>query len=49
LPINQVFRGIKEDEGKNARTPANFLTHTSTDPNAHTQESKAFLVKIEKA
>ena len=49
LPIHQGFRGIKEDEGKDARTPANLLTHTVTDPNAHTPESKAFLVKLEKA
>ena len=48
LPIHQGFRGIQEDKGRNARTPANLLTHTATDPNAHTQESKAFLVKIEK-
>ena len=47
LPIHQGFRGIQEDKGRNARTPANLLTHTATDPNAHTQESKAFLVKIE--
>ncbi len=48
LPIHQGFRGIDEDEGRNARTPANLLTHAVTDPNAHTPESKAFLVKIEK-
>src|SRR5450759_3334344 len=47
LPIHQGFRGIKEDEGRNARTPANLLTPAVTDPNAHTPESKAFLVKIE--
>jgi formate dehydrogenase major subunit len=49
LPIHQGFRGIGEDEGRNARTPANLLTPAVTDPNAHTPESKAFLVKIEKA
>jgi len=49
LPIHQGFRGIKEDQGKDARTPANLLTPAVTDPNAHTPESKGFLVKIEKA
>ena len=49
LPIHQGFRGIKEDEGKDARTPANFLTPTVTDPNAYTPEFKGFLVKVEKA
>jgi formate dehydrogenase major subunit len=49
LPIHQGFRGIVEDEGRDARTPANLLTPTVTDPNAHTPESKGFLVKIEKA
>jgi len=49
LPIHQGFRGIDEDERRNARTPANLLSPTVTDPNAHTPESKGFLVKIEKA
>jgi formate dehydrogenase major subunit len=49
LPIHQGFRGIQEDEGKDARTPANLLTPAVTDPNAHTPESKGFLVKLEKA
>ncbi len=49
LPIHQGFRGIIEDEGKDARTPANLLTPAVTDPNAHTPESKGFLVKLEKA
>jgi formate dehydrogenase major subunit len=49
LPIHQGFRGIDEDEGRNARTPANLLTPAVTDPNAHTPESKGFLVKVEKA
>jgi formate dehydrogenase major subunit len=49
LPIHQGFRGIVEDAGKDARTPANLLTPAVTDPNAHTPESKGFLVKIEKA
>jgi len=29
LPIHQGFRGIDEDEGRNARTPANLLTPQS--------------------
>ena len=49
LPIHQGFRGIAEDEGRDARTPANLLTPSVTDPNAHTPESKGFLVKVEKA
>jgi formate dehydrogenase major subunit len=49
LPIHQGFRGIDEDEGRNARTPANLLTPAVTDPNAHTPESKGFLVRVEKA
>lgn len=49
LPIHQGFRGIAEDEGKDARTPANLLTPSVCDPNAHTPESKGFLVKVEKA
>jgi formate dehydrogenase major subunit len=49
LPIHQGFRGIQEDAGKDARTPANLLTPAVTDPNAHTPESKGFLVKLEKA
>jgi formate dehydrogenase major subunit len=49
LPIHQGFRGIVEDEHKDARTPANLLTPAVTDPNAHTPESKGFLVKVEKA
>ncbi len=49
LPIHQGFRGIKEDEDKNARTPANYLSPTVVDPNAYTPEFKGFLVKVEKA
>jgi formate dehydrogenase major subunit len=49
LPIHQGFRGIVEDEGRDARTPANLLTPAVADPNAHTPESKGFLVKVEKA
>ena len=48
LPIHQGFRGIAEDEGRDARTPANLLTPAVADPNAHTPESKGFLVRIEK-
>jgi formate dehydrogenase major subunit len=49
LPIHQGFRGIQEDQDKDARTPANLLTPAVVDPNAHTPESKGFLVKVEKA
>ena len=49
LPIHQGFRGIQEDAGRVARTPANLLTPTVVDPNAYTPESKGFLVKVEKA
>jgi formate dehydrogenase major subunit len=48
LPINQGYRGIQEDAGKDARTIANRLTPTVVDPNAHTPEFKGFLVKVEK-
>jgi len=48
LPIHQGFRGIAEDEERDARTPANLLTPAVADPNAHTPESKGFLVRIEK-
>jgi formate dehydrogenase major subunit len=49
IPIHQGYRGIAEDEGKNARTPVNRLTPTVYDPNAYTPEFKGFLVKVEKA
>jgi formate dehydrogenase major subunit len=49
IPIHQGYRGIKEDEGKNAKTLANRLTLAAVDPNAYTPESKGFLVKLEKA
>jgi formate dehydrogenase major subunit len=49
LPIHQGYRGIKEDEDKDARTPANYLSPTVVDPNAYTPEFKGFLVKVEKA
>jgi formate dehydrogenase major subunit len=48
FPIHQGFRGIQEDEGKNARTLANRLSPTVVDPNAFTPEFKGFLVKVEK-
>jgi formate dehydrogenase major subunit len=49
VPIHQGYRGIQEDKARNARTLANRLTPTVTDPNAYTPEFKGFLVKIEKA
>jgi formate dehydrogenase major subunit len=49
IPIHQGYRGIAEDEGKNARTLVNRLTPTVFDPNAYTPEFKGFLVKLEKA
>src|SRR3989442_271233 len=49
FPIHQGYRGIAEDEGKDARTLANLLTPTVFDPNAYTPEFKGFLVKVEKA
>jgi formate dehydrogenase major subunit len=49
IPIHHGYRGIKEDEGKIARTLTNRLTPTVCDPNAYTPEFKGFLVKIEKA
>jgi len=49
IPIHQGYRGIQEDEGRNARTIANRLTPTVIDPNAYTPEFKGFLVKLEKA
>jgi formate dehydrogenase major subunit len=48
LPINQGYRGIQEDAGKDARTIANRLSPSVVDPNAHTPEFKGFLVKVEK-
>jgi formate dehydrogenase major subunit len=48
LPIHQGYRGIQEDKDKDARTLANRLTPTVTDPNAYTPEFKGFLVKLEK-
>jgi formate dehydrogenase major subunit len=49
IPIHQGYRGIAEDEGKDARTLVNLLTPTVYDPNAFTPEFKGFLVKLEKA
>jgi formate dehydrogenase major subunit len=49
IPIHQGYRGIKEDEDKDARTLVNLLTPTVFDPNAYTPEFKGFLVKLEKA
>jgi formate dehydrogenase major subunit len=48
IPIHQGYRGIQEDEGKNARTILNRLSPTVVDPNAFTPEFKGFLVKLEK-
>src|SRR6201998_789880 len=49
FPIHWGYRRIAEDEGKDARTLANLLTPTVTDPNSYTPEFKGFLVKVEKA
>ena len=49
IPIHWGYRGIAEDEGKTAKTPANYLSPTVIDPNAYTPEFKGFLVKLEKA
>jgi formate dehydrogenase major subunit len=49
VPIHWGYRGIAEDEGKTALTPANRLTPTVVDPNAYTPEFKGFLVKVERA
>jgi formate dehydrogenase major subunit len=48
IPFHWGYRGIAEDEGKTSRTLVNALSHTATDPNAHTPEFKGFLVKVEK-
>ena len=48
IPIHWGFRGIAEDEGETAKTPANLITPTVVDPNAFTPEFKGFLVKLEK-
>ena len=48
IPIHWGYRGIAEDEGKTALTPANMLSPGVIDPNAYTPEFKGFLVKLEK-
>ena len=48
VPIHWGYRGIAEDEGKTALTPANLLSPAVIDPNAYTPEFKGFLVKLEK-
>jgi formate dehydrogenase major subunit len=49
IPIHQGYRGIQEDENRNARTLLNRLSPTVVDPNAYTPEFKGFMVKLEKA
>jgi formate dehydrogenase-N alpha subunit len=49
IPIHWGYRGIAEEAGKTALTPANQLSPAAIDPNAYTPEFKGFLVKIEKA
>ena len=49
IPIHWGYRGIAEDEGRTAKTPANLLTPTVFDPDAYTPEFKGFLVKLELA
>ncbi|HLX08437.1 MAG TPA: formate dehydrogenase-N subunit alpha [Thermoanaerobaculia bacterium] len=49
IPIHQGYRGIAEDEERNARTLVNRLSPTVIDPNAYTPEFKGFMVKVEKA
>jgi formate dehydrogenase major subunit len=48
IPIHWAYRGISEDDGKTALTPANLLSPAVIDPNAFTPEFKGFLVKVEK-
>ena len=48
IPIHWGYRGIAEDEGKTAKTPANMLSPAVIDPNAFTPEFKGFLVKVTK-
>jgi formate dehydrogenase major subunit len=48
IPIHWGYRGISEDDGKTALTPANLLSPAVIDPNAYTPEFKGFLVKVEK-
>jgi formate dehydrogenase major subunit len=49
IPIHWGYRGIAEDKGLTALTPANQLSPAAIDPNAYTPEFKGFLVKIERA
>jgi formate dehydrogenase major subunit len=49
IPIHWGYRGIPEDAGKTALTPANLLSPSVIDPNAFTPEFKGFLVKVERA
>jgi formate dehydrogenase major subunit len=49
IPIHWGYRGIAEDAGLTAHTPANLLSPTVIDPNAFTPEFKGFLVKLERA
>src|SRR5258708_8675092 len=49
IPIHQGYRGIQEDQGKDARTVVNRLTPAVFDPNAFTPEFKRVLVKSQKA
>ena len=49
VPIHWGYRGIAEDEGITAKDPANMLSPSMIDANAHTPEFKGFLVKLEKA
>jgi formate dehydrogenase major subunit len=48
IPIHWGYRGISEDDGRTALTPANLLSPAVTDPNAFTPEFKGFLVKVVK-
>ncbi len=48
IPIHWGYRGISEDDGKTALTPANLLSPAVIDPNAYTPEFKGFLVKVER-
>jgi len=48
IPIHWGYRGIAEDAGDTALTPANLLSPAVIDPNAFTPEFKGFLVKLEK-
>ncbi|HSE31587.1 MAG TPA: formate dehydrogenase-N subunit alpha [Pyrinomonadaceae bacterium] len=48
IPIHWGYLGIKEDQHKTARNPANLLSPAAIDPNAYTPEYKGFLVKIER-